>query len=66
MGDQAHSMIFDNTKIRRAVPDYAPRIPFRDGAAEMVAWYDADPARRVVDPAFEALTERILADTSAR
>jgi nucleoside-diphosphate-sugar epimerase len=62
LGDQAHSMIFDNTKIRRAVPEYAARIPFRDGAAEMIAWYDADPARRVVDREFDALTERILAE----
>jgi len=60
LGDKAHTMIFDNTKIRRLVPQFSPRIPFVQGAREIVAWHDADPARRVVDPRFEALTERLL------
>jgi nucleoside-diphosphate-sugar epimerase len=61
LGDQAHSMIFDNAKIRAAVPAYRASIPFAEGAAEMMAWYDADPARRAIDAGFDALTERIIA-----
>lgn len=38
-------MIFDNAKIRRLVPQFSPRIPFAQGAREIVAWHDADPAR---------------------
>ncbi len=60
-GDKAHSMIFDNSKIRRVVPDYHPRIPFWQGAREIMAWYDADPARQVVNPAVDALQDRIIA-----
>ena len=44
LGDKAHSMIFDNSKIRRLVPDFNPRIPFWQGAREILAWYDADPS----------------------
>ncbi len=62
LGDKTHSMIFDNTKIKRLVPDFSATIPFSRGAEEIVAWYDADPARRQVDPAFDALTDRIIAD----
>ncbi|HEY3345394.1 MAG TPA: SDR family oxidoreductase [Anaerolineaceae bacterium] len=61
LGDKAHSMIFDNSKIRRLVPDYHPVIPFWQGAQEILAWYDADPARQKVDPAFDALQDRIVA-----
>ena len=50
LGDKAHSMVFDNSKLR------APRarlrgatIPFEQGAREIVDWHDADPARQVVD-----------------
>jgi nucleoside-diphosphate-sugar epimerase len=61
LGDKAHSMIFDNSKIRRLVPDFHPRIPFWQGAREIFAWYDADPARQQIDPAFDATEDRIIA-----
>lgn len=61
LGDKAHSMIFDNSKIKRLVPDFAATIPFARGAAEMVAWYDADPARQQVDTAFDVQMDAIIA-----
>lgn len=61
LGDKTHSMIFDNTKIKRLVPDFAATIPLARGAAEALAWYNADPARRKMDPAFDALCDRIIA-----
>jgi nucleoside-diphosphate-sugar epimerase len=61
LGDKAHSVIFDNTKIKRLVPDFVASIPFAQGAREIVAWYDADPARQVVDEKMNALIDRILA-----
>lgn len=60
LGDKAHSMIFDNTKVKRLVPDYVARIPFVQGAREIMEWYDADPARQVVDEALNALMDRIV------
>jgi nucleoside-diphosphate-sugar epimerase len=60
LGDKSHSMIFDNSKIRRLVPDFQPRIPFWQGAQEIIAWYDADPARQVSDPSFDALQDRLI------
>ena len=61
LGDKSHSMIFDNSKVKRLVPDYVARIPFAQGAREIIAWYDADPARQVINPDVDALIERILA-----
>ena len=60
-GDKSHSMIFDNTKIKRLVPDFVCRIPFSRGAEEIMAWYDADPVRRKINEDFNRLCDRILA-----
>jgi len=61
LGDKSNTSIFDNTKIKRVVPGYVARIPFAQGARQIMAWYDADPARQVVDPAFDALSDKIIA-----
>ncbi len=59
LGDKAHSVVFDTTKLRRVVPEFTTRVRFEQGAREIVAWHDADPARRVVDPALDALMDRL-------
>lgn len=60
LGDKSHSVIFDNSKIKRLVPDYAATIPFAEGVREIMAWHDADPARQVVDSAVDSLIDRII------
>ena len=62
LGDKTHSMIFDNSKIKRFVPEFRCTIPFARGAEEIIAWYDADPARRQVNEAFAATMDRIIDD----
>ena len=61
LGDKSHSTIFDNSKIRRLVPEFQARIPFWRGAQEIIAWYDGDPARQVVDPANDQLQDQLVA-----
>ena len=61
LGDKAHSMVFDNSKIKRIAPDFAASIPFARGAEEILAWYDGDPARQVVDDKVDQLMDRIIA-----
>ena len=61
LGDKAHSRIFDNSKIKRVVPDYVASIPFSIGAREIMAWHDADPAHQVVDAKLDQTIDRILA-----
>ena len=62
LGDKAHSMIFDNSKLRSVVPDFRPTIPFEQGAREIVAWYDEDSSRRRVDADRNALLDRLVAE----
>jgi len=61
LGDKAHSMIFDNTKVRRLVPDSTAVIPFAQGAREVLSWYDEDPSRQQVDAAMDATMDQLVA-----
>ena len=60
LGDKAHSMTFDNSKVRSVVPGYVATIPFAHGAEEIVAWHDEDPARQAIDPDMDALLDRLV------
>jgi nucleoside-diphosphate-sugar epimerase len=60
LGDKAHSMVFDNSKLRRVVPDYVATIPFEQGAREIVGWYDEDPARQQADAQLDAVMDRLV------
>ncbi|GAA2632661.1 SDR family oxidoreductase [Dactylosporangium fulvum] len=61
LGDKAHSMVFDNSKVRELVPDYVATIPFHQGAREIVAWFDADPARQVADEHLDKVMDDLVA-----
>lgn len=61
LGDKAHSMIFDNAKVKRLVPDYVASVPFSQGAREIMAWFDGDPARQQVDAAMDATMDDLVA-----
>src|SRR5215467_3735605 len=40
LGDKAASVVFDNTKIKRFVPDYCATVPFTEGIRRTMAWFD--------------------------
>lgn len=61
LGDKAHSMIFDNNKIKRLIPDFEATIPFVRGVEEIIAWYDADATRRQVDNEDNHIMDKIIA-----
>jgi nucleoside-diphosphate-sugar epimerase len=61
LGDKAHSMVFDNAKLRGLVPGWRAVIPFERGVREIVEWYLADPARQVTDASLDALMDKLAA-----
>ena len=65
LGDKAHSMVFDNAKLRSVVPGYRAVIPFEQGARQIVEWYLADPARQVTDAALDAVMDKLAAAWTA-
>ncbi|MFO7370047.1 MAG: NAD-dependent epimerase/dehydratase family protein [Bacteroidales bacterium] len=62
LGDKAHSMIFDNSKIRKAVPEFNPRIPFSEGAKEIVKWHEEHAGRLKTDDRINHFMDQLVRD----
>jgi len=60
IGDKAVSVVFDNSKIKRFVPDYCATTPYTQGVRRTIAWFDADPARREIDEAANAQWDKLI------
>ena len=60
IGDKAVSVVFDNTKIKRFVPDFCATVPFAQGIRRTLAWFDADPARRQIDDDANARWDKLI------
>ncbi len=54
LGDKAHSVIFDNTKVRELRPGFAQRVRFVAGARQIVAGFEAHPELTSHDPELDA------------
>ena len=62
LGDHAVSAVFDNSKIKKFVPDFVCKIPFEEGAKRIVAWFDEDPnARETLDEEWNAKMDALIA-----
>ena len=59
VGDKAHAMLFDTTKLRRLVPEFTTTIPYAEGARRSIAWYGAHPEAQVVDEQLDAAFDRL-------
>jgi nucleoside-diphosphate-sugar epimerase len=60
LGDKAHSAVFDNSKIKRAVPGFTCHVPWAEGVRRSLAWFEADPARRTVDEAHNRVLDGLI------
>lgn len=60
-GDKAHPGVFDNSKIKRFVPDFQTRKPFRVGVRESVAWLRAHAEQQNLSPKTDAMIESVIA-----
>ncbi len=61
IGDKAHSVVFDNAKIKAIVPDYTAVVPFWKGARETVDWYLSSSSRQTVDASLNASLDALIA-----
>lgn len=61
LGDKAHSVIFDNSKIKKFVPGFKCKIPFLEGVKEIVSWYKTNKNWQIVNEEINSSVERIIA-----
>ncbi len=60
MGDKAVSAVFDNSKLKRFVPDFEAMVTFKDGIAQSIAYFEAHLELQVVDEGYEKMMDRII------
>ncbi len=61
LGDKAHSVLFDNTKVRALRPGFAQKVPFTQGARQIIAAYDAHPELQIIDEELDAAFDQLIA-----
>lgn len=61
IGDKANSVVFDNRKLKNAVPDFRPTVRFEQGVAEAIANVMSHPELQREDPAFDAWCDQVIA-----
>ena len=59
-GDKAASVVFDNRKLKRAVPDMKTTVRFDQGARIVVEYILSHPECRVEDPEFDSWCDRVI------
>ncbi len=60
LGDKSVSVVFDNSKIKRVVPDYRATTTYADGIRKSLAWFNADPARKQIDHQVNASMDKLI------
>lgn len=61
IGDKATSVIFDNSKIKRFVPDFKATTTFAEGIRGTIEWFEADRSRQIVNPDTVKFIETLIA-----
>lgn len=59
LGDKAHSMVFDNAKVKALVPEFETTVTFDEGARRIIAHHDAHPEDQRVDADLDAVFDRL-------
>lgn len=60
IGDKCNTVLFDNTKIKRIVPEFVTTTSFSVGARECVDYIYSHPECQVPDPAFDAWCDQVV------
>lgn len=60
LGDKAWSCVFDNSKIKRFVPDYMATVPFQQGIKKSINWFEANPYLCGIDQTWNEQMDRII------
>ena len=60
IGDKAVTVLFDNSKLKRAVPGFQATVRFEEGVARTLDHILSHPELQVPDPEFDAWCDRVL------
>ncbi len=60
IGDKANTVVFDNHKIKRLVPDYTATVRFDQGIRQSLDYFLSHPGMQVPDEEFDMFCDRII------
>lgn len=60
IGDKAVTVLFDNSKLKRAVPGFQATVRFEEGVSRTIDHILSHPGLQVEDPEFDAWCDRVL------
>ncbi len=60
IGDKACSVVFDNSKLKKAVPEFRPEVHFEDGIKRTIENVLSNPELQREDPEFDQWCDRVI------
>lgn len=60
IGDKSNSVVFDNSKIKRFVPDFVCEVNWAEGVRRSLKWFDAHPEFQTIERGANQMWDRIL------
>ena len=63
LGDKAHSVVFDNRKLKRLVPQMMTTVPFHRGVRIALDYILSHPECQTEDPEFDEWCDRVIEET---
>jgi|CXWL01.1.fsa_nt_gi nucleoside-diphosphate-sugar epimerase len=60
IGDKSNSVVFDNSKIKRFVPEYDCKVKWSEGLRRSLAWFEAHPQFQTIDGESNQLWDKII------
>ena len=60
IGDKSNSVVFDNSKLKKAVPGLAMNVRFEQGIRRSIEYVMSHPECQIEDPEFDAWCDRVI------
>lgn len=60
IGDKSNSVVFDNSKIKRFVPEYNCKVKWSEGVRRSLAWFESHPEFQTIDHDSIRMIDKIL------
>jgi hypothetical protein len=60
IGDKSNSVVFDNSKVKRFVPEFVCDVNWAAGLRRALTWFEAHPEFQTIDHEMNAVWDRII------
>ena len=61
IGDKANTVVFDNSKIKRFVPDFRCEVKWAEGVRRSIKWHEERPQFHTIDNEINVIWDKIIA-----